>query len=1428
MKNQRQLPHPPTRGRLVPLAAVAASLMVVGVLAGVSSGAHRSASPGGGMDAPTAAGAFGHLPLRFEANEGQSGPDAGFLVRSEGFTAFVTGPDTVFRLGNGTAGQVRMHLAGGDAGASATTGRRLPGVSNYLRGAGEKAWLTGVPSYDQVRYDAVYPGIDLVYHGKHRVLEYDFEVAPGADPARIAVAIDGATDVAIDDAGDLVIDTPAGNLRHRRPVAYQDTGGVRRPVEAAYTKGSDGRIGFRLGRYDRSQLLVIDPAVVYSTLLGGLNADSAAGVATDAAGNTYLTGQTASPDFPAVTPLQAGRRGASDAFVTKLNSSGTALVYSTYLGGDGIDAGTAIAVDGSLNTYVTGSTASTNFPTASPVQATKGAGVTTDVFLAKLSPSGSALVYSTYLGGNQSEVGRGIAVDAAGGAYVTGDTASTDFPVATAFQGAKGAGATTDAFVTKFNPAGSALAYSTYLGGALADIGRAIAVDGAGNAHVTGETSSANFPVAAALRGTPAGATDAFVTKLNPAGSALLYSTYLGGGEADAGNGIGLDAASNAYVAGVTGSDDFPLTAGALQTTRAGGGEAFVTKLDPAGSGPLYSTLLGGSGPDQANAVAVEPGGSAHVAGTTSSVDFPVATPVSSRGGSSDAFLAQLTPAGSALVHGAPFGGSAADSGAAVALDPAGNAYLAGQSSFFNTDDFPTVNGFEAPPGQENNAFVVKVAPLTAGTPLVTALAPRSGPPGTSISIHGAGFTNASGVRFGTVAASAFTLVSQTEIRAVAPASAAAVATVTVTTPGGTSPPNPVARYTYAEGTWEVTGAQVVARVATRSVLLANGKVLLVGGRDRQGGAALTSAEVYDPKTGTWSATGSMSAARSAHTATLLPNGKVLVTGGSTGGNTSANAVPQLDSAELYDPGTGTFTPTGTMSVRRYLHTAILLKNGKVLVAGGRTCNVAPPGTCDFTQYTNTADLYDPATGTFTPTGAMSVPRHTTDSTMLADGRVLVPAGFGGPGSGWDSADVYDPESGTWKATGPLTVGRSRQGAVTLANGKALIASGFSGIATAELYDPATNEWKLTGGPNSTSRTNHFFGMLANGRALLAGGGVGGTSAEVYDQDTGKWRSAGTLNISRGIAGTPYNTVKPVVLSSDPNRLELDPAVCGNNCGKVLLAGESEDRRAELYTPAGTSTDKGYWLVASDGGVFAYGRAGFHGSTGAIRLNSPVVGMAGTPSGKGYWLVAADGGVFAFGDARFVGSTGALKLNRPIVGMAATLSGRGYWLVASDGGVFAFGDAAFLGSTGALTLNQPVVGMAANPKGRGYWLVAADGGIFAFGDAVFRGSTGAIRLNRPVVGMTATPSGKGYALVASDGGIFAFGDAVFRGSTGALRLNQPVVGMAPTPSIGVLNGYWLVASDGGVFAFGDAHFLGSTGAIRLNRPMVGMATAPFG
>jgi hypothetical protein len=356
------------------------------------------------------------------------------------------------------------------------------------------------------------------------------------------------------------------------------------------------------------------------------------------------------------------------------------------------------------------------------------------------------------------------------------------------------------------------------------------------------------------------------------------------------------------------------------------------------------------------------------------------------------------------------------------------------------------------------------------------------------------------------------------------------------------------------------------------------------------------------------------------------------------------------------------------------------------------------------------------------------------------------------------------------------------------------------------------------------------------GRALMMQTDASSTPTFVYGTaaDDGRGGYGAVTPLGSLDPGTGYQANGTITFVVDKAKVGVPAAGAslGGFLGRVRLEGANRNFFAPDRVPddaAGASNyalvgnvacqPTGYWLAASDGGIFTFGDARFFGSLGGVRLNRPVVGLAPTVTGAGYWMVAADGGVFPFGDARFRGSTGALRLNKPIVGMAPTPSGGGYWLVASDGGVFSFGDAAFRGSTGALRLNKPIVGMAATPSGGGYWLVASDGGVFAFGDARFVGSTGAIRLNRPVVGMAADPGGTGYWLVASDGGIFAFGSAAFAGSTGAIRLNQPVVGMAATPSG---RGYWL---GGAVFAFPSAPFLGSMGAVRLNAPIVGLAAA---
>jgi hypothetical protein len=654
---------------------------------------------------------YGQLPLSFEINQGQTDPQVNFLSRGSGYTLSLTSSgEAVLSLQKpvqpaasaaaGAADVLGMQLVGANPDPQVTGLDELPGKSNYLIGNDPSRWHTNVANYGRVAYAGVYPGINLVYYGQQRQLEYDFQVAAGADPGQIRLAFTGVTGIVVDGQGNLVLHTPGGDVVEHAPVLYQETEGVRQVVAGHYVAQGAGQVGFAVGAYDPSQVLVIDPVLSYSTYLGG--DDEGVGIAVDAAGNAYVTGG-----------------GAGGALVAKLNAAGSALVYSTYLGGSGVEQGAGITVDADGNAYVTGYTSSTDFPTAHPLQPTYGGG--TDAFVAKLNAAGSALLYSTYLGGSDFDWGRDIAVDAAGNAYVSGPTHSTDFPTAHPMQPAYGGGFS-DAFVAKLNAAGSALVYSTYLGGSDYDVSGGIAVDAAGNAYVTGGTSSTNFPTANPLQPALDGNGDAFVAKLNAAGSALVYSTYLGGsGSNEAGggdgtaasSGIAVDAAGNAYVTGNTDSTDFP-TAHLLQPARGGGDDAFVAKLNAAGSALLYSTYLGGSGEDAAWSIAIGAAGNAYITGQTSSTSFPKAHSLQPAygGGLVDAFVAELNAAGSALVYSTYLGGSDWDWGRGIAVDTAGNAYVTGQT--YSTSFPTTANSLQQTFGGSSNGFIAKTGVTAA------------------------------------------------------------------------------------------------------------------------------------------------------------------------------------------------------------------------------------------------------------------------------------------------------------------------------------------------------------------------------------------------------------------------------------------------------------------------------------------------------------------------------------------------------------------------------------------------------------------------------------------------------------------------------------------------------------------------------------------
>lgn len=607
-----------------------------------------------------------------------------------------------------------MTLVGAQETAAAKSAEELPGKVNYFSGSDPSEWRTDVPTYARVSYDQVYPGVDIVYYGNQRQLEYDFIVAPGSDPRVIKLQFDGADKVLLDATGDLLLSLGESVVRQPKPLVYQEVSGERRAIEGGYTVDKNRAVGLAIGEYDRSLPLVIDPVLVYSTYLGGTDGEQALEIAIDPAGNAYVTGFTHSTNFPTANAFQAANGGFQDAFVTKINAAGTAFIYSTYLGGSSGEQARGIAVDSSGNAYVTGFTGSTNFPIANAIQSTLDVGGQ-DAFVTKLNATGSALVYSTFLGGvgpfNSAEFGEDIAVDSAGNAYVTGSTFSNNFPVVNAVQATFGG--FTDAYVTKINAAGTALVFSTYLGGSESEIGEGINVDSAGNVYITGDTRSTNFPTANAVQAASGGDQDAFVTKLNAAGSAFVYSTYLGGSAQDDGEAIAPDSSGNTYLTGNTFSTNFPV-ANALQPVHGGGviQDAFVTKINATGSALVYSTYLGGTGGEIGFGIAVDAAGNAYIAGGTGSfTSFPTANAIQcTSGGAQDVFVTKLNSSGSAFIFSTYLGGSGSENGRGIAIDSSGGMYVGG---FTRSSDFPTVNPIQSAFGGDavfGDAFVTKLS----------------------------------------------------------------------------------------------------------------------------------------------------------------------------------------------------------------------------------------------------------------------------------------------------------------------------------------------------------------------------------------------------------------------------------------------------------------------------------------------------------------------------------------------------------------------------------------------------------------------------------------------------------------------------------------------------------------------------------------------
>jgi hypothetical protein len=775
--------------RMPHIGGVTALLLAITVLVQPA----HSAKPAAGsaaLDKTKAMGAYGNLPLSFEPNQGQTDGQVKFISRGPGYTLFLADTEAILSLHQAAAHEsksqtgaatgddqdlagallnrtpkqnrlqdavLRVQFVGSQKNAAVMGLDKLPGKTNYIQGNDPAKWASNIPSYAKLQYSDIFRGIDLVYYGNQRQLEYDFVVSAGADPRQISLNFSGARGLHIErQTGDLVMQVGRQEVRFHQPVAYQvsnpqNASGIassnsnsvepgndsrKHLIGAQYRLDSGNRVSFALADYDRSQPLVIDPTLIYSSYLGGASSDYPTAITVDSSGNAYLTGYTSSVNFPVTTgayqtACSGGCSGStSDAFVSKLDPTGSFLIYSTYLGGSSNEYGNGIAIDAAGDAYIAGQTYSSNFPVTTGAFQSKCAGTSCSGgfgFVTKLNPEGSGLLYSTYLGGKGTNQANSIVLDASNNAYITGYTQSLTFPVTPGvFQPTCGCSTRSVAFLTKLNSTGSALVYSTYLGGSGGDVGYAVVLDSSDNAYLTGYTHSTNYPVTAGAFQTKLTANSAaFVTKMNSTGSALIYSTYVGGTTAATtpceacGTNLAVDSAGDAYVCGLTAESTFPVTPGAYQTTfmsSSNGHDAFITKLNSTGTALIFSTYLGGTGDDGATGIAVDASDNVWLRGNTKSTNFPV-TPgafQTANAGDFDAWMAEIDPTGSLLLYSTYLGGSGTEYGGAtnaLAIDNQlpPNVYVTG---YTDSTNFPvTAGALQTQNAGENDGFVTKFAP---------------------------------------------------------------------------------------------------------------------------------------------------------------------------------------------------------------------------------------------------------------------------------------------------------------------------------------------------------------------------------------------------------------------------------------------------------------------------------------------------------------------------------------------------------------------------------------------------------------------------------------------------------------------------------------------------------------------------------------------